>query len=98
VAWFAVVRARGEGWDASVPMREQAGWDEHAAFMDGLAGEGVVVLGGPVGEGERQFLLIFEAASAEEVEERLAADPWAPTRQLRIASIEPWTVLLRSIA
>jgi hypothetical protein len=32
--------------------REQRGWDEHATFMDGLTGAGVVVLGrlGSVGQ------------------------------------------------
>ena len=39
-------------WDHSRARREQAGWSEHAAFMDALAEEGFVVLGGPIGEGD----------------------------------------------
>lgn len=34
---FAVRRTRGPAWNDSLSMREQAGWDEHADFMDGLA-------------------------------------------------------------
>jgi uncharacterized protein YciI len=74
-------------------MREQAGWDDHAAFMDGLVAEGFILLGGPLGEGTR-FLHVVAATSPEEIEARLAADPWTATEQLRILSIEPWEILL----
>jgi hypothetical protein len=74
-------------------MREQDGWDAHARFMDALAAEGFVVLGGPVGGGTR-LLLIIEAEDEATIEARLAEDPWTPTEQLRIASIDPWQVLL----
>ena len=50
--YYAVTRERGENWDARLPMRRQAKWDEHAAFMDALADEGFIVLGGPLGDGE----------------------------------------------
>jgi hypothetical protein len=48
---FAVLRERGAAWDASRPLAEQPGWDEHASFMNALAEEGFVVLGGPLGDG-----------------------------------------------
>ena len=76
-------------------MREQDGWDDHAAFMDALAEEGFVVLGGPLGEGDRRFMHVVEAASAEAVWERLAADPWE-RRQLTTLDVEAWQILLRS--
>ncbi len=62
--------------------------------MDALAEEGFVVLGGPLGEGERRFLLIFNADSEKAVETRLATDPWTGMRLLQIANIEPWEILL----
>lgn len=96
--YFAVTRERGPAWDASLPMREQKRWAEHARFMDGLADEGFVVLGGPLGKGERRFLLIFKAGSAKAIETRLAADPWTRMGMLRIAEIEPWEILLRKAA
>ena len=91
---FVVTRERGPAWDASRPMREQERWDDHAAFMDRLVEEGEIVLGGPLGPGERKFLLIFDAASEDEVEPRLGDDPWVPMGLLRVASIERWEVLL----
>lgn len=92
---FAVVRRRGPAWDHSRGMREQDAWPEHAEFMDGLAEDGFVVLGGPLGDGER-FLLIVEAQSEAGVHDRLAADPWTPMDLLRVESVEPWEALLRS--
>jgi uncharacterized protein YciI len=92
---YVVTRAPGVGWDASRPMRGQDAWDEHAAFMDGLAAEGFIVLGGPLGDGTT-FLHVVAAASTQEIEERLAADPWTATEQLRLVSIEPWEILLRA--
>jgi len=74
-------------------MRQQDRWDAHAAFMDALADEGFVVVGGPLGGGS-QFLLIINAESEAAIEARLAADPWVPMRLLRIARIEPWEILL----
>jgi hypothetical protein len=61
--------------------------------MDGLVDDGFVVLGGPIGDGER-VLLIVEAADEREIESRLADDPWQRMGVLRIGGIEPWTVWL----
>ena len=44
MANFAVRLVHGPGWDASRPIRKQDGWDEHAAFMDGLVDDGFIVL------------------------------------------------------
>ena len=90
---FVVIRERGPAWDASRPRVEQDAWDEHAAFMDGLAEERFVVLGGPLG-GEQRFMLIVAAESEDAVSARLAADPWTPMDLLRIASVTPWEILL----
>ena len=62
--------------------------------MDALADEGFIVRGGPLGEGDRRFLLIFDAPSEEAIRARLDGDPWTPTAMLRIASIDRWEVLL----
>ena len=92
MTWFAVIRERGPSWDASRGMREQERWAEHADFMEALAGDEFIVLGGPLGDGSR-VLHIVDAESEGEIEERFAADPW-PTDMLRLASVEPWEVLL----
>jgi uncharacterized protein YciI len=89
---FAVVRERGTAWDHTRPMREQDGWPEHAGFMDALADEGFIAAGGPLGDGDR-VLHVVRADDEREIERRLAEDPWGED-MLRLASVEPWTVLL----
>ena len=76
-------------------MTDQVAWPEHAAFMNLLVDEGFVVLGGPVGEGER-VLLVVSADSEAAIRRRIEADPWTPLRLLPITSIEAWRVLLGS--
>ena len=94
--YFLVRRAKGSAWDHARLRREQDGWGEHAAFMDRLVAEGVVVLGGPVGEGDGEDALLVVAADSEgEVRSRLAADPWGE-EMLATRSVEPWTVFLRA--
>ncbi len=74
--YFAMIRARGERLDASRSMQRQEGYEEHTAFMDTLADDGFVILGGPLCEREERFLFVFAAENAGAVEARLADDPW----------------------
>lgn len=93
--YFLVRRARGPEWNHDVPRREQPGWDDHAAFMDGLVDDGFVFLGGPIGDGDgHDTLLVVNADDEAAVRERLDADPWRDTI-LTYRSIEPWSVWLR---
>lgn len=64
--------------------------------MDGLVEDGFLVVGGPVGDGTHTLHLI-RADGPEAVERRMAEDPWAPTYQLRIESIEVWALWLDGI-
>jgi len=75
-------------------MRQQEQWGKHAAFMDALADDGFVILGGPLGDDEEKFLLIMAAESEQAIEDRLAEDPWTPLRLLRTAAVERWEILL----
>jgi uncharacterized protein YciI len=84
---------RGGPWDWSRDLREQDGWDEHAAFMDGLVEDGFILLGGPLA-GDRETLHIVDAPSEEAVRARFAEDNWAGNEMLNVKSIERWTVLL----
>ena len=92
---LAVVRTKGPAWDASQPMRSQQQWPEHASFMDKLAADGFVVLGGPLGE-TGDFLFAIDANDEAEVSTVLEQDPWSKMGLLEIKSIEPWTILLES--
>jgi uncharacterized protein YciI len=93
--YITVRRVRGPAWNAALPMRAQALWAEHAVFMNALAAEGFVVLGGPLGAGE-EVLLVIDSVSEEAVRARLAADPWSAAGLLEIGRVEPWTILLDS--
>jgi uncharacterized protein YciI len=95
MATFAVLLVHGPGWDASRPIRDQDGWDEHAAFMDELVDGGFEILGGPLGNGERTLHLI-EAADEDDIRVRLSQDPWATAGLLQVGSIEPWALWLDS--
>ncbi len=89
---FVVLRERGPAWDQTRGMREQDGWEAHAAFMEGLAEEGFILLGGVLSDGRAMH--VVEAESEETVRARFCEDPW-PVEVLNVASVTPWEILLR---
>jgi len=90
--FHVVVRRSGPEWVPGQPLEDQSGWDEHAAFMDGLVDRGFIVLGGPLSD-EVRVAHAVEAESEDAVRATLAADPWSGSH-LEIESIEPWTIRL----
>ena len=74
----------GPAWLPGRPLEEQSGWDEHAAYMDLLVGDGTVVLGGPLAD-DVQVALAVEAPSELDVRQRCprtrgaAATSWSST-------------------
>ena len=92
---FAVTRSRGKAWDPTKGMRLQTQWPEHAAFMDELADNRFIILGGPLGDGENT-LLVVDAADEAEIRLTLARDPWSKLGLLEVQSIQLWTVLLQA--
>jgi len=92
---FVVTRTRGRAWDASKPMNQQEQWTDHAAFMNRLATDGFVLLGGPLSDTD-DFLLIVDAADANEINATLARDPWTQSGMLKVKDIQPWTILLEA--
>jgi len=93
---FMVIRTRGPGWKDSRPLEGQDDWAGHASFMNALAKEGFVILGGPL-EGASDVLPIVKAASPDEIRSRLAEDPWTIRDLLRVTRISPWTLRLGSL-
>jgi len=70
---------------------------DHAAFMNALAEDAFVRFAGPVAGTEHARLRVLLAVDAQceaEIHRRLANDPWARSELLRIASIEPWDIIL----
>ncbi|HEU5107524.1 MAG TPA: YciI family protein [Micromonosporaceae bacterium] len=98
MAVFAVITARGPKWDPAKGIREQRDWDAHADWADRLTGEGVIVLGGPIGgdRADEVALLMVECADEVTLRSTFATDPWAATDVLRIKGVRPWTLWLDS--
>ncbi len=91
--YFALTTRHGPGWDSARPIREQDGWDGHAAFMDALVDTGFIVVGGPLGNGERTMHLV-EAPRESDIVARMSEDPWARADLLLVDSVEPWQLWL----
>ncbi len=60
-------------------MEAPSGWHEHARLMDSLVTGGVVVIGGPDGDGQRE-VLVCPAESPDDLLDALASDPWRGRR------------------
>jgi uncharacterized protein len=90
---FAVIREGGARWDHAKQPQEQNAWDEHLAFMGGLAESGFVVLGGWLADAPRT-LLVVDAHDEAEVRGRFEDDPYTAMEMLSITSVEPWELLL----
>jgi uncharacterized protein YciI len=91
---FFILQTRGANWDRERAMDEQRDWPVHAAFMEKLAGDGFITLGGPL-EGTPNALLLAHAESEDEVRAKLAEDIWAVNDILRVERIAPWSVKWR---
>ena len=97
MSYFAVVRDAGPAWTDGMGAFEQPGVDDHTAFMNALAGEGIVLFAGPLAGSEHgriHALLIVNADSEAVIHDRLAADPWAQAQRLVTASVEPWNLIV----
>jgi hypothetical protein len=76
---------------------EQAGVNDHAAFMNQLVQDGPVTFAGPLAgsaAGRIRVLLIGGAQSEREVYDRLAGDPRVRSQILVTSSVETWTPMV----
>jgi uncharacterized protein YciI len=65
--------------------------------MNALEAEGLVRLGGPLEEPE-DVLLVFRAKDKDEIEQRLADDPWTKSGILSTARISRWNLRMGELA
>ena len=94
---FIVIEKKGPAWDPSRLRRAQAQWDEHAAFIEGLVADGLVLIAGPLGEGDGEDALLVVAAPDEEtIVATFKNDPWIQAGILETRSIQRWTIFLDS--
>ncbi|HEY2549371.1 MAG TPA: YciI family protein [Streptosporangiaceae bacterium] len=96
MAYFLMTMAHGPARDPARSRRAQDGFDQHAAFLDSLVDQGVILLGGPLGEDvdTSDALLLIRAADEAGARAVLAGDPWLGT-VLTIRSVQRWTLWLR---
>jgi uncharacterized protein YciI len=90
---FVALSVAGSNRDHSKDTRNQAYWDEHAAFIDALVAEGFILMGGPLVD-EGGALLIVQAADEQEVRAALHDDPWYREGILRLESIKHWQIFI----
>ncbi len=91
--FFMLLSAAGPNRDLSKGTREQAFWDDHAAFIDGLVEDGFITLGGPLDD-EAGAVLVVRAASEDAVRETMRHDPWYRNGILTLESVKRWTVFI----
>jgi uncharacterized protein YciI len=93
---FVVMRRYGPPHDPQKPIEAQLDWESHRIFMNALEAEGLARLAGPL-EGTTEVLLIFRVENAEEIEERLRADPWTRSGILSTTRILRWNLRLGEV-
>jgi hypothetical protein len=69
----------------------------HAGHARALEAEVLVRLGGPLEERE-DVLLIFRAKDKDEIERRLADNPWTKSGSLSTARISRWNLPIGEVA
>ena len=92
-ATFIVTSAAGPNRDRAKGTREQLYWDEHAAFIDRLVGEGFILLGGPLPD-EGGAVVVVRADSEAAVRDRLGRDPWYAHGIIAPPSVRRWDIFI----
>src|SRR5207249_2534727 len=59
MTYFVVTRDAGPGWTDGLGAFDQPGVDEHTAFMNALAGQGIVLCAGPLAGSEHQRIHVL---------------------------------------
>ncbi len=90
---YVVTSTAGAHRDLTKGTREQAYWDEHAAFIDELVENEFIVLGGPLVD-EGGAMIVVREQSESAVRERLRDDPWYQHGILRLESVRRWEMFI----
>lgn len=91
--YFMLLSKAGPNRNLGKGTRQQAFWDEHAEFIDGLVDAGLITLGGPL-EDEGGAVLVVRAGSEADIREKMQDDPWYREGILELVSIKRWTVFI----
>jgi uncharacterized protein YciI len=91
---FVVIREQGPGWDRSREMRKQDYWPEHVDFVNRIVDEGRMLLGGPLGEIDRDGKAVdpTEAVGADGTYRALIVLEADDERELaELVNDDPWS-------
>jgi uncharacterized protein YciI len=91
--FHVVLRQAGPDFDPALPLEQQSGWKEHAAYMNSLVEDGHIVLGGPLPDGRVAHAM--EADSEDGLRALWARDPWFESH-LILETVESWEIRLDS--
>lgn len=88
-----IVRWRpGPTWTSGA-VDEQPGWDEHAAFIDGLIERGIFVMGGPLGD-HAGSLSLLENVTEDEARELVLEDPFVANGVFELQEVRAWNIFV----
>jgi uncharacterized protein YciI len=90
---FVIFWAPGPAWVSGKTVREQPYWDQHAAFMDSLFENGMVLLGGPFADATGS-LVVVEAENEQEVADLFARDPFLVHDIFSLRLLKQWVLFL----
>jgi uncharacterized protein len=90
---FAIFFTPGTAWIAGKTSREQPYWTEHAAFMDALLEDGIVIMGGPFAD-YSSIMVILAASDEGEARDLFRRDPFVVQRIFHLSSVHEWLVFL----
>ena len=90
---FVVLSRASARRDLTRGAREQAYWDEHAAFIDALVADGFILLGGPLAD-EGGAMLVVRAGDEAAVRARVAPDPWYAHGILALEPVARWEIFI----
>jgi uncharacterized protein YciI len=97
MSYFAVLREAGPAWDNEKGAFGQPAVNEHAAYMDALADQGLILFAGPLAGSEHgriRVLLIADADNETTIRARLAGDPWQRANRVVPLSVERWNLFV----
>ena len=90
---FVIFFTPGATWIAGKTSREQPFWTEHAAFIDALFEDGIVIMGGPFAD-YSSIMIVLEAFDESEVRDLFKRDPFVVQGIFDLSSVHEWLVFL----
>ncbi len=91
--YFVLVHTPGPKWDPTKGFRDQAGVEQHAAYMQDFFDRGALILGGPFFDNSGG-MMIFDVDSAPEAQRIADGDPTVKSGLLTV-TVKAWLAVFR---